>query len=225
MDDEPFNKKKYNLGLAHGIPSILCFLSKTYAKGINKSLSKKLLDGSVNWLLKHKCNIANVSIYPEVVYENSNNNFSRLAWCNGDLGVAICLWQAGNSLGKKSLLEESLIILDSSISRTHKMETLVMDNCLCHGATGIAHIYNNFYQITKLKKIKTAAINWYKVVLEMKTLTDDSGFYKTWSIDDNDIEVWTNNCGILNGVAGIGLSLISSISKIKPSWDSCLLLR
>jgi len=36
--EQPLNQKKYNLGLAHGIPSIICFLSKIYKLNINRKL-------------------------------------------------------------------------------------------------------------------------------------------------------------------------------------------
>ena len=33
-----------------------------------------------------------------------------------------------------------------------------------------------------------------------------------------------NEYNLLDGIAGIGLSLISAISSIEPQWDECLLL-
>lgn len=44
----------YNLGLAHGIPGVIALLSHTYAAGIQRRKTGRLLQGSVNWLLKQK---------------------------------------------------------------------------------------------------------------------------------------------------------------------------
>jgi len=99
-----------------------------------------------------------------------------------------------------------------------------MDYCLCHGASGIAHIYNNFYQATRNNLYRQAAIHWYQFILQMKIKTDDFEMFKTWSVGDKNEVIWSKNLGLLLGASGIGLSLISSISNIKPQWDRCLLL-
>lgn len=41
----------YNLGLAHGSPCVISFLSAVYAKGIEKKLTGRLLNEAVRWLL------------------------------------------------------------------------------------------------------------------------------------------------------------------------------
>ena len=58
----------------------------------------------------------------------------------------------------------------------------------------------------------------------MKIKTDDFEMFKTWSVGDKNEVIWSKNLGLLLGASGIGLSLISSISNIKPQWDRCLLL-
>ncbi len=35
---------------------------------------------------------------------------------------------------------------------------------------------------------------------------------------------WIPEAGLLEGIAGIGLILISIVSDIEPKWDRCLLL-
>ena len=44
--------KHVNLGLAHGIPSIICFLAKVYNVNIEKERIKNLLEQSVSFILK-----------------------------------------------------------------------------------------------------------------------------------------------------------------------------
>jgi len=76
---------EFNLGLSHGMPSIIVILSLIYEANIQKDLCLKLLTGSINWLLSQKLLERSLSIFPYTVpkMETKKKELypSRLAWC------------------------------------------------------------------------------------------------------------------------------------------------
>jgi len=56
----------------------------------------------------------------------------------------------------------------------------------------------------------------------MTKFEDGLAGFKSWRTEE--YGGLSNDLGFLEGIAGIGLALISSISDIEPAWDECLLL-
>jgi len=108
--------------------------------------------------------------------------------------------------------------LNCSKRRDVKKE-FVMDAGICHGAAGIAHIFNRVYQKTGNETFKEAALFWIDDCLKKSCFNDGLAGYKVWRKDG-----WITQTGLLEGIAGIGLVLLSAISDIEPDWDECLLL-
>ncbi len=214
--------EEYNIGLAHGIPSIIIVLTKLYTNDIEKDKCQELLKGTIKWLLKQKLPLGNISIYPNIVTdEKSNIQPSRLAWCYGDLGIATALWQAGKSLKNDEWKTEAIEILKNSCKRKDLNKNSVCDAGICHGTAGIAQIYNRFYWETKLPEFKETANYWINETLKMAYHKDGLAGYKSWRGSELG---WENKIGILEGITGIGLALLSHISDEDPNWDECLLL-
>lgn len=99
---------------------------------------------------------------------------------------------------------------------------MVYDAGLCHGAAGVAHIFNRFYQDTHNEVFKEAALYWFNQTLEMDTFQDGLAGYKA-SISTSGTE-YENCTGLLEGIAGIGLALIGAVADFEPNWDECLLI-
>lgn len=217
------SKKKYNLGLAHGIPSVIYVLSRAFQAGIKKKKVHKLINGSINWLLKKRLMKSQISIFPNYIADGVLPKDSRLAWCYGDLGIANSIWHAGVATNSSLWKSEAISILLNSTKRVDLEKNYVMDACLCHGASGIAHIYNRFYHETSIDEFKKASIYWYNITVNLANVKSKYSGYKTFEIY-KEKERWRRSLGLLEGIAGIGLSLISSISKSEPKWDRCLLL-
>ncbi len=217
------NKKIYNLGLSHGIASIIAFLSKVYEKGIHQNKSKELLTKSVNYLLGQELDTNQfTSHFPSVIEPGINPNSSRLAWCYGDMGITIALWQAGKKFQNKLWKERAIEVLVHNSKRKNPEDTLINDAGLCHGSIGVAHIFNRMYNYTESKELKEAAKFWTEKTIEMATFPDGLAGFKKYSPTDE--PKYVNSYGFLEGIAGIGLSLMATISEIEPNWDECLLL-
>lgn len=88
----------------------------------------------------------------------------------------------------------------------------------CHGYVGVAHIFNRVYQLTKIVKFKDAASFWYKETLSFAKFNNGYAGYMTYK------NGWQLELGLIQGFAGIGLSLISVTSSQASKWDECLLL-
>ena len=213
-----------NLGLSHGIPSILVFLLKGYQLDINPEKAKILIDEIVHYLLDHRQDpITHKTYYPYAVSESDveAEKNTRLAWCYGDLGVCCALWQVAQVFHDIQLQDNVLEIMAYTATRKNLKENEVCDAGLCHGTAGIAHIFNRFYQDTHHQVFQEAALFWYEQTLELAAFSDGLAGYKTCAGHTHKYE----NCtGLLEGIAGIGLALIASVADFEPSWDECLLL-
>ncbi len=216
--------KHINLGLAHGIPGIICFLAKIYNANIEKKRIKNLLEKSVRFILKYKTS-ENISSFPSKVSLNNidyNNkeDISRIAWCYGDLGIAIAFYHANQILNNSEIEREYTELLNKSVQRKLKSVSMVEDISVCHGSFGMALIFKKFYDRTKIDSLKEAYIYWLNDGLSKAVYTDGIAGFKAHR-GDNKYERETD---ILGGVSGIGLVLISILTENSLDWDECLLL-
>lgn len=223
LTDYGENRWTYNLGFAHGIPSIVAMLSKIHAKGLEREKCAELIEGAVNYILAQKLPQGNYnSIFGNYALESLGSpHSSRLAWCYGDLGVAVALWRASKALCRKEWENEAKAILRHASQRRDLKENAVIDACFCHGTSGIAHVFNRMWRETGMPECKDAAAYWKNQTLSMTRFQDGLAGYKTWQGDKRGFQ---NEYGLLEGIAGIGLALLSFLSDEDPAWDECLLL-
>lgn len=220
--DHKKHTKGNNLSLSHGLASIIVILSKIYKLGIEKEMSLELLEGSVKYLLNQQLDSLKFhSMFPSWVGGDSPTN-SRLAWCYGDLGIAIALWVTGNYVGKDEWKNKAVEILLKTTDRTEIAQTGVVDAGLCHGAAGNAHIYNRMFKYTGITEFKKASDYWFSKTYEMAVHDDTLSGFKAFRTKEFGGPY--EELGFLEGIAGIGLALISAVSNIEPKWDECLLL-
>jgi len=216
-------KLGYNFGLSHGIPSIIGLLTKFAKSDIDRDLSIKLLRGAVNYIVKNGLGSTELSEFPYSIVEGEKPNSSRLAWCYGDLGVAIALYQASKVLEDDSLKDYSIGVFRKSCQRRDLKENGVVDAGLCHGAAGNAHMYNRMYLETGEEVFKEAAEYWFDQTLEFAHFEDGYAGFKQFRFENEEVR-WENSYGFLEGISGIGLALISFVSDVEPVWDESLLM-
>ncbi len=222
--DPEKQKKGYNLGLSHGIASIIGILTKLYHFDEFKKESKTMLEGSIAYLLncqyEHK---TTSSIFPNWMLESDiPNDRSRLAWCYGDLGIGIQLWFAAKELNDPNLKEEAISILRHATTRTDYKENGVKDASICHGAFGNAQIFYRIYKETKDPIFKDALDFWIQEGLKMAVHKNGYAGYKQWKGAKNN---WVSEISLLEGIAGIGLVIINYLADFDTNWDECLLIQ
>ncbi len=216
--------KGYNLSLAHGNTSIVNFLSRLAAYVVFRNEVEELLDQSVKYVLSFKNkDLSSSSLFPSwVTSDNKKSDSSRLAWCYGDLGIAITLWRAGKLLDNTTYKKEAIQTLKHAAKRTDHVKAGVKDAGLCHGAYGIMHIYKYMYKETGELMYKETADFWMSQALNMAVHTEGYAGYMQWRGGDN--PGWIKETNLLEGVAGIGLSIISYLAPFDTKWDQCLLI-
>lgn len=216
------NHNGYNLSLSHGISSIIIFLTRVIKNGLSDKRIEEMITGAVNYLLSQEKNFSQFGCFfqnyilkdsPEVISK------SRLAWCYGDLGIGLALWQAGKAMDKSEWKEKSYSILLQSTQRQRYSESFVIDAGICHGSAGIAMIYHRMYFETKQDEFMKATQYWINQTLNLSGFKDGLAGYKTFYKDR-----WECDYTLLTGVTGIGLVLLSYLEKNQQTWDEMFLL-
>lgn len=208
--------KTIDFSLAHGQASLLIFISKIYKLGIETTISKRLLTEICNFISYHKKEINGAYIYPDCI-ENKNIIHSPFRWCHGVLGIGYALIYAGNTLEDTQLINEAIMVIESQKKSVDYSGQQINSSIMCHGSLGIAHMFNRLYQITNNESFYKNAILWYeysdKIIeseIEFKFQHDDGSFIE--------------GRGVIDGLEGIGLTLLSAISSEIPNWDKSILL-
>jgi hypothetical protein len=215
----------YNLGAAHGIPGIIHFLSEANAtRLVDYDRSYRLLDGAVRWLIAQQHPPESVSRFSSWVFPGLESTDGRLAWCYGDLGILPVLLQASNRTDRREWRAFAIELLDHCLAWSPD-KTGVVDAPLCHGAVGVAHIFNRIYHTEGDVRCLEAAHSWYERALSFRQPgTGVGGFSALTRPNPLGPPVWEVSPGFLDGAIGIALAFLAATTPIEPTWDRMLLL-
>lgn len=213
----------HNLGVAHGVPGVIGFLAAAKREGFDDPRLTRLAEESVRWLISQKRPGMEGSVFPSHVPPDGEPRPTRTAWCYGDLGVAAVLLSAARSFDRADWEAEALDVAHTAARRS-VAETKVMDVGLCHGAAGIAHMFNRIHQATGDAAIGDAARAWVQHALDMRRPGEGLAGLLSW-VDTGPKEgVWKGEAGFLSGIAGVGLALLAAVTEFEPAWDRVLLV-
>lgn len=209
----------HNLGVAHGIPGVIGFLAAAQHAGVRDPRVARMANDAVTWVLAQK-GIWPSSLFPSHVPPDAEPRETRTAWCYGDLGVAAVLLSAAQAFERSDWSEEALAIARVAARRAFR-DTKVSDAGLCHGATGIAHLFNRMHQATGDEELRDAALRWYRLALDMRQPGQGLAGFLSWyeSMRPGESGSWRGEPGFLSGIAGIGLALLAAVTDVEPSWD------
>jgi lantibiotic biosynthesis protein len=211
----------YNLSLAHGNPGVLGLLIRVYRKSKDAHLRKAIHD-LVSFILKCRFkDSSKKSVFPNYVVLPITDEMkaSRIAWCYGDLGIAQTLLEASSTIESEALKEEAAAIFKSCMQRKDKKDSFIADAGFCHGSAGVAHMYNRLFLTTQNEEYLQSASYWFSYTMDLATYSDGLAGFKAFTA-----EGMRNEPSMLEGIAGIGLSLISAIEPIDPKWDKFFML-
>jgi hypothetical protein len=168
---------------------------------------------------------------------------TRLAWCLGDASIAVALLAAAAAFDR-----EDWLTIARELALNASMRPLgftgVVDAGLCHGAAGLAHVFNRMFRATGEERLAVAARDWFSRTLSMPerpvapVLLPLSGIsgqtlqmpangiagFSAWTYKGPGKWEWTADRGFLTGAAGIGLALMAAVDCHEPTWDRVLLL-
>lgn len=211
----------YNVGLAHGVPGVVSLLARCASAGIRPEESERWARAGIRWLLAQR----DGDRFPLRLSPNRPPDKSRDAWCYGNPGIGIALLAAARALGDAELQREAIsILLDTAAPGR---DTGVVDAGICHGAAGLAHIFNRAWQATGDARLKDAASDWLQRTLRFVKRDGDEVFFDagTYPKDEQGQHrvVFKRDDMLLTGGAGVGLVLLSALSPNEPGWDRFLM--
>jgi hypothetical protein len=224
---ETYPEGYYNLGVAHGVPGVIGFLGDAAAglPAAEADEARRLLGGAVDWVLSERLPAGAASLFPYNVAAGMEPHPSRLAWCYGDLGIAAALLAAARAAGEPAWEAEALAIAGHAAGRPLEGAGVV-DAGLCHGAAGVAHLFNCLYQASGDEALGAAARAWFGRALALRQPGEGIGGFRAWlplSADRTGELGWRADPGFLTGSAGIGLALLAATTPVAPDWDRVLL--
>lgn len=227
-----FDDKKVITGLAHGVSSIVWYLSKLVGKRLLNSQTESwctsMIKKAANWLIN--CQMENregeLCIPTHISDMNCDQEFS-LAWCHGDLGIAIALIRAGAALKDARLFSRgqkiaeniaTVKIQDSTIIQQGK----IVDVSLCHGVSGAFFHFFLLYKITGSSKIKIAYEYWLEQMYQVIDNSQELSGLQNGRVSKSGV-IWEKNPGLLFGLTGNVLILLTYIlvqegAYIKHDW-------
>lgn len=215
----------YNLGVAHGIPGIIHFLGEVAATDIVESeRSCQLRDGAVQWLIAQARPSGSTSRFSSWVVPGEEPTDSRMSWCYGDLGILAVLLQVARRTDRSDWRQFANELLNHCLAWPVD-DAGIGDAPLCHGAVGVAHIFNRIYQETGDRRCLDAALFWFNRALAMRQPGTGVGGYSSLTRPDPlKPIVWEASAAFLDGSIGVALALLSALTPVDPAWDRMLLL-
>jgi len=217
-------ERGYNLSLSHGMSSIVGILTKLHEHDPFRERAEVMLKGAIKYILSFKTKKEDpFSIFPSWVTDKKDDEEgqSRLAWCYGDLGVAMRLWFASKTLVDEELGNTALEVLKHSAKRTAVEDSLVRDAGVCHGSYGNAQMFYRMYKETGAQEFKDAFEFWIQDGIDRGTFEDGYAGYKQWKGMDKS---WEPEVSLLEGIAGIGLTILDYLADYDTNWDECLMI-
>ncbi|PKF75849.1 lanthionine synthetase LanC family protein [Chryseobacterium sp. PMSZPI] len=212
-----------NISLSHGMSSIILFLVEVYKSDFQSRYDiAGLIEGAVNFVLTQEIDPEKYgSYYPSASLQVEGQIYkSRLAWCYGDLGVAIMLRKASETFNQPLWKEKSAAIFQHAATRRNKNETTVMDAGLCHGSAGVFLIFYKEFLKTGHTLYAEAAQLWLNKTLEFY---DEDPLHFSRVSYNSTTNAYTESSCLLDGTSGVGLALLLVLQN-KSDWSKFLLV-
>lgn len=212
-----------NLGLAHGLPSLIKFLFQLHKTNPEIEKVRDVIFSLTEKLTSYQNSDKSQSYFPNLHNLNlkTDDEYSRLGWCYGDLTIAYVIYNSGVLLTQQNFINFSLEILKSSLRRKVYNETSVRDAGICHGSAGIAHIYNKMWHLTNETEFRDAANFWINYTLNF--YVHKSKLVRNFQKYNSITSQFEYEISLLEGEIGVALVLLSYLTS-DFSWDYCLML-
>ena len=183
-----------DLGVAHGQAAAIAVAAAAAARGVPRA--RELHDDLAAFLWSTAMHDGDTRF--AAVAETATS--CRSAWCYGDPGTAAALFAAATAIADPAAQARAIELARLAASRAPEA-TLATESGLCHGAFGLAHLYNRLAQASGDRELAAAARGWYERGLAMP-LPD--------ALD------------LLEGQLGVALALLAAITAEEPGWDRAL---
>jgi lantibiotic modifying enzyme len=171
-----------------GTLGVLQFLLSAYEISTEKEKIGKLIKCLVSQILLHE---------PEFKEKG-------IGWDSGDLISGYLLLMASRILNDGDLQGKSTHKLITTVSRQDAVHENVWDAGFYQGSSGIAYLYHKLFRLTGETVFSEARNYWMEETLfKAVACNADAGYASS------ETNLRVNNRGLLGGIAGIGLVLLS----------------
>jgi hypothetical protein len=224
-----------NLGLAHGLPSVIALLSLCKRQGLAIDGLTQALEYAVQWICEKSLpdnwginwptavQLEEVNTGSEKMLRVADSECavygpSRCAWCYGAPGIARALWLAGDALGRSDYHEVALEAM-SAVFRRPVEARAIPSPTFCHGIAGLLQIALRFANDTRSPEIAEQSRDLTRQLLEQYSPDSLLGF-RNLEVADREVD----QPGLLDGAPGVALALLAAASEVEPTWDRLFLL-
>jgi lantibiotic modifying enzyme len=224
--DVPIDETYFNLGLSHGVPGVIGILARFTRVPELRDRAIRLLRGATDWMRGQRLALGSDGAFGDFVADGVESEPARLAWCYGDAGVAASLLAAARALDDDDLEAFALDVAHAAAARD-LADSGVVDDGLCHGTAGVAHIFHRLYRATGDAICGDAARRWFGHLLTRETERPNVAGFTTFCFERVPDGEYIEDPAWLTGAAGVGLVLVSALSdptSALPDWDRPLLL-
>lgn len=222
ITDKESQYPNINMGLSHGIPTILATLIRLYQLDIKLPTQIDSMREIINFLMEHKVFDGEGYNWPaEVIFENNeyvNGKHIRDAWCYGAPGVAYSLLLSGNFFNDEGLKR---IAIDSMLNSSYKLKEIISPT-FCHGYSGIAYICHKFHVLTNKEIFKLRAEELSNKIISYYDITNPLGFKNYENPYEEVLAI--DEINILSGTCGILLTLMAINMGQHTPWSTMFLL-
>lgn len=208
-------------GLAHGISGCLAIFAKASIAGINVPGQVEAMQRIVNWLKSHRRDIGEFKdVWPTYIHFQNQKEIVpqtsyRDGWCYGAPGIVFSLFLASCALKDSNLYDYAVDAMESVCNRFSTQNTLFCPS-ICHGQSGLLAIVHQMYLATKSEVFLQASNQISEHILKQYLKEFPFGFKSDFTL--NNQNVFIDNPGLLEGAAGIVLSLLFKLSDSPRPW-------
>ena len=212
-----------NVGLAHGIPGPLAFLSLAQRERVDVAGLPEAIRHVADWLRTHRCDDQWGLNWPTAIpldgtAEAEAETPSRSAWCYGSPGIARALWLAGTALDDDEYRQLAVASLEA-VFRRPIVNRQIDSPTLCHGVGGLLTIALRFRHDLGGTMFSGEIAALVHQMLERFRPDSLLGF-KNVEYGNHEIE----QPGLLDGAPGVALALLAAATPVEPTWDRLFLL-
>ena len=205
----------FEISLAHGDAGSLAVLGNIYKKSRQYFFLKKEILRQADDLLKR------VKSSITILDTGSNKEITNkcYSWYSGYLSACFVLINIFEDLSEKEKCRELIFLCEQLAINCIKTQPIYSDVYVCRGAMGYAYLFNKLHQKYSISIFKRASNYWLCKTVDHFNLIN-SGKMQS---QDNFLE--SIKLGLINGLSGIGLCLLTLLGeKKKYNWDKIILL-
>ena len=209
----------YDVDVYNGAAGVVGLLGAAIHHGVAAARARRLLEGALTWIW---------STRKRGLFASRR----QLSWSRGSLGIAAVTFVAARA-ARLPRWQEAALAVARKLAALRGDATRMRDPGIAGGVAGAAHMFHRLHLATGDERFAVAARHFIERLVQRRRPGRGLAGYETMYIptwhrrylkDPHHPVGWVGLPGISNGVAGIGLTLLSAACGQSPDWDRMFLL-